>query len=127
MKREKEIMEVDFDCENDILFAFLDDEVYKDFEYSEFLNDFVSIDFNKNNVPIGVEISNASEQFKTKKQHLNNIISGGITILISEKKIELDINLLVLIHNKSAHLSPVSIVENNDFSLPLIETTMAMI
>jgi len=127
MKREKEIMEVDYDHENDILFAFLDDKTYKDFEYSEFLNSFVSIDFNKNNIPIGVEISNASEQFKTKKQYLNNIISGGITILISEKKIELDIDLFVLIKNKSEPLSPVSIVENNDFSLPLIKTTMAMV
>ena len=127
MKKEKEIMEIDYDHENDILFAFLDDEIYKDFEYSEFLNDFVSIDFNENNIPIGIEISNASQQFKTKKQYLNNIISGGITILISKKTIELNINLLVLIHNKSTHLNPVNIVENNDFNLPLIETTMAMV
>jgi len=123
----KEIMEIDYDHENDIIFAFLDDEIYKDFEYSEFLNDFVSIDFNENNIPIGIEISNASQQFKTKKQYLNNIISGGITILISKKTIELNINLLVLIHNKSTHLNPVNIVENNDFNLPLIETTMAMV
>lgn len=119
-------MKVDYDHENDILFAFLDDEIYKDFEYSEFLNDFVSIDFNKKDVPIGVEISNASQQFKTKKQYLSNIINGITTIAISEKKIILDINLLVLIHNKQTHLNPVNIIENNDFSLPVIKTTMAM-
>ena len=126
MKKEKDIMKVDYDHENDILFAFLDDEIYKDFEYSEFLNDFVSIDFNKKDVPIGVEISNASQQFKTKKQYLSNIINGITTIAISEKKIILDINLLVLIHNKQTHLNPVNIIENNDFSLPVIKTTMAM-
>ena len=126
MKREKEKMEVDYDSQNDILFAFLDDRIYEDFEYSEFLNDFVSIDFNKDNIPIGVEISNASDEFKTKKQYLNNIISGNITISISTEKIELDIDLLALIHNKSSSLSPVSIVENNTNSLPSVETSMAM-
>ena len=43
----KRVMEVDYDYENDILFAFLDDEYYKDFEYSEFLDKSVNIDFGK--------------------------------------------------------------------------------
>jgi len=127
MKRNKEIMEVDYDLENDILFAFLDDEYYKDFEYSEFLNDTVSIDFNNNEIPIGVEISNASKQFNTEKINLNHIISGGINILISEKEIDLYINLLVKLQSKPATLDPINIVENNVLNLPNLETTRAII
>lgn len=62
----KKVMEVDYDYENDILFTFLDDEYYKGFEYSEFLNDSVNIDFDKQVIPIDVEISDASKKFNTK-------------------------------------------------------------
>ncbi|KZX16774.1 hypothetical protein MBCUT_06380 [Methanobrevibacter cuticularis] len=122
----KKVMEVDYDYENDILFAFLDDEYYKDFEYSEFLDSSVSIDFDKKSIPIGIEISNASKKFNTKKQYLNDILSGALYISIHEKKIELNVNLFVIIHNKPTSLNPIDLVEDNILNMPNIETSMAI-
>ncbi|KZX10453.1 DUF2283 domain-containing protein [Methanobrevibacter filiformis] len=121
----KKIMSVDYDYENDILFAFLDEEYYKDFEYSEFLDSSVSIDFDKKAIPIGVEISNASTKFKTQKQYLKDILSGAIYISIHEK-IELTVNLFVIIHNKPTSLSPVDLSKDNSLNIPNVETSMAV-
>jgi len=122
----EKVMGIDYDNENDILFAFLDDEYYKDYEYSEIINGSVHIDLDKNNVPIGVELSDASKNFKTKKLYLKNILSGTIYISISEKQIELSINLLITLHNKPLSLNPIDLVEENISNLPNIETTMAI-
>ncbi|MBZ9570399.1 DUF2283 domain-containing protein [Methanobrevibacter sp. TMH8] len=122
----KKVMEIDYDYENDILFAFLDDEYYKDFEYSEFLDNSVSIDFDEKNIPIGVEISNASKKFNTKKQYLNDKLNGVLNISIHEKKIELNINLFVTIHNKSISLNPVDLIGDNILNIPNVETSMAI-
>ena len=119
-------MGIDYDWENDILFTFLDDEYYKDFKYSEFLDSSVSIDFNKKTIPIGVEISNASNRFNTKKEYLNDILNGALYILIHEKKIELHVNLFVIIHNKSTSLNPVDLVGDNILNIPNVETSMAI-
>jgi len=123
----KRVMEVDYDYENDILFAFLDDEYYKDYEYSEFLDKSVSIDFGKKTIPIGVEISNASVMFKTKKQYLKDILSGAVYISINGKKIELTVNLFVIVHNKPISLNPIDLVGDNILNVPNVETSMAIV
>ena len=68
------IMLFDYVYENDILFFHL----AKDYNYnfSEFLDKLVVMDFNKNKIPIGIEILNASKVFKSKKYLLNNISWG---------------------------------------------------
>lgn len=126
IENEKKILEVDYDYENDILFAFLDDEYYKDFEYSEFLDNSVSIDFDKKAIPIGVEISDASKKFKTEKQYLNDILSGALYISIHEEKIELNVNLFVIIHNKPTSLNPVDLIGDNVLNIPNIEASMVI-
>ncbi|KZX10701.1 DUF2283 domain-containing protein [Methanobrevibacter curvatus] len=120
--KSKETMNIDYDHDHDILFVSLDDEVYKDYDYSEFLNDSVSIDFTKKNRPVGVEIANASKQFKTEKVNFHNILSGDINIKINKKTIMLTVSLLVEIRNGSIHLNPIKVEQDNLLNIPNIET-----
>ncbi|MCL2156544.1 MAG: DUF2283 domain-containing protein [Methanobrevibacter sp.] len=119
----KRIMLFDYDYENDILFLHL----AKDYNYnfSEFLDKSIVIDFNENKVPIGFEILNASKVFKSKKFLLNNINQGSINLMISERDIELKIDLLVEIHEKLTFV-PINIVGNNDLNIPNFASEIAI-
>ena len=81
----------------------------------------------KKNIPIGVEISNASEMFKTKKQYLKDILSGAVYISINGKKIELTVNLFVIVHNKLISLNSIDLVGDNILNVPNVETSMAIV
>jgi len=117
-----EKVSLNYDYENDILFFYKNNE---DYEFSEILNKSIAMDFNKNDNPIGIEILDASEQFKTKKLHLNSVKKANVKISINEQDIKLSIKLLVEIHNKQTPLENVNIVENNNLKIPNIETNMA--
>ena len=116
-------MNHDYDVENDILSFFLVNGFR--YEFSEFLNKSIVIDYNKNKQPIGFEILDASEIFKTKKIFLKNIIGGEIDLKICEKEIILDMTLIVKIHNKSTPL-PINLIGNNDIKIPTLETKVAI-
>ena len=116
-------MKIDYDYEYDNLLFYLGNENY---EYSEFLDKFIAIDFNTKLAPIAVEISEASKIFKTKKQYLKSINNGEIKILIGDDHIKLSINLYVKIHNKTTLIEPINIVGDNDLNIPSIETNMAI-
>ncbi|KZX16293.1 DUF2283 domain-containing protein [Methanobrevibacter curvatus] len=113
---------LDYDYENDNLFIFLKNNNYK---YTEFLNDSVSIDFDKNENPIGFEVADASKEFKTQKKYLNKIISGEIKVIITEKYINLSMTLVVEIRNKSI-ISNIEVVEDNYLSIPNTEVSVAI-
>jgi len=55
------IMYLDYDYENDILFFFQKNN--KDYEFSDALNESIIIDYNKDRQPMGLEIFNASKLF----------------------------------------------------------------
>ncbi|KZX16782.1 DUF2283 domain-containing protein [Methanobrevibacter filiformis] len=120
--KNKEIT-LDYDYENDNLFIFLKNNKYK---YTEFLNDSVSIDFDKDENPIGFEVADASTQFKTQKLYLNNIISGEIKVIITEKNVNLSMTLYVEVRNKSIHLNSIDVVEDNYLNIPNTEVSVAI-
>ena len=119
-----EKVNLNYDYENDILFFYKANE---DYEFSEILNKSIAMDFNKNETIIGIEISEASKQFRTKKTYLNSVINANVKVSVDEKDIKLSIKLLVDIHNKETPLKNVNIVENNDLKIPNIETNMAIV
>jgi len=118
-----EKMKVDYDQKYDNLFFYLHNN---DYEYSEFLNDSVALDFNEDKKPIGVEISDASKEFKIKKQYLKSIKEGEIKIIIGEDYIKVSIKLYVKVHNKATTIEPINIIGDNDFNIPSIETNMVI-
>jgi len=118
------ILVYDYDYENDILFFF--SEKNYGYEFSKPLNESFIMDFNKNKIPIGLEISNASKIFKTKKYLLKTIKEGVLEIIINEEKIKLNLTLLIEIHNKNTKTFPVNYIGINDSQLPNINTEISV-
>ena len=117
------IMLFDYDNENDILFFHLAKDY--NYDFSEFLDKLVVMDFDKNKIPIGIEILDASKVFKSKKYLLNNISCGSIDLMVSEEKIGLKIDLVIEVHKKPTSL-PISIVGNNDLNIPNFVSELAI-
>jgi len=120
----KNVMIFEYDYENDILF-FHQEKDYK-YEFSDPLTEFFIIDFNKNKIPIGLEILDASKLFKVKKYLLNNIKEGNLKISINKKEIIVNLILSTEIHNKSTQMLPVNINGDNDIDIPVLNTEMAV-
>jgi len=118
------VMIIEYDYENDILF-FYDDNNYK-YEFSEHLDKSVVMDFNKNKLPIGLEILNASKLFKTKKFHLKSINNGHLNIVVSEEKIEISLSLSTKIHNKPTPMNLINVNSDNNLDIPNIKTEVAV-
>lgn len=125
-KKEKKLMKKmnhSYDYESDILSFFLAENF--DYEFSQFINKAIVINYNQNNKPIGFEFLNASKSFKTKKIFLKNIDFGEIELIISEKKVTLNIKLIIKVHNKPTPL-PLNISGVNENQIPNIETKVAI-
>jgi len=120
---DEKIMLFDYDFENDILFFHLAKDY--NYDFSEFLDKLVVMDFNENKIPIGLEILDASKVFKSKKHFLNNISHGSIDLMVREKEIELKIDLVIEIHKKPTSI-PMNIVGNNDLNIPNFATELAI-
>ncbi|MCL2157151.1 MAG: DUF2283 domain-containing protein [Methanobrevibacter sp.] len=112
-----------YDYESDILSFFLTDNF--DYEFSQFIERSIVINYNQSNKPIGFEFLNASKSFKTNKIFLKNIDFGEIELKISEEKITLNIKLIIKIHNKPTPL-PLNISGANENQIPNIETKVAI-
>ena len=116
-------MNHNYDFESDILSFFLIKNF--DYEFSQFINKSIVINYDLNNNPIGFEFLNASKSFKTKKTFLKNIDFGEIELKISEKIVSLNIKLIIKIHNKPIPL-PFNISGDNENQIPNIETKVAI-
>ena len=111
----EKVMLFDYDFENDILFFHLAKDY--NYDFSEFLDKLIVMDFNKNKIPIGLEIIDASKVFKCKKYLLNNITQGSINLRVREKKIEIKIDLIIEVHKKPTSI-PINVIGNNDLNIP---------
>jgi uncharacterized protein YuzE len=117
-------VEYKYDMEVDALFI----NIKKDYEYDtsiELDND-VIMDFDKNSVPVALEVLNASRVLKTPKYSLNNINTIKMNVDINEKSIGLKVFLGVTIHNKE-QIHSVDTFTSNDTGIPNIETELATV
>lgn len=117
-------VEYKYDMEVDALFI----NIKKDYEYDtsiELDND-VIMDFDKNSVPVALEVLNASSVLKTPKYSLNNINTIKMNVDINEKSIGLKVFLGVTIHNKE-QIHSVDTFTSNDTGIPNIETELATV
>ncbi|KZX16228.1 DUF2283 domain-containing protein [Methanobrevibacter curvatus] len=116
------ILFFNYDLETDILFFYNEKNKY---EFSEFLTNKIVLDLNKNNEAIGLEITDASNLFKVKKELLTKIKVGYMEIAIDEENIKLEV-LLILKTNKESLLKPINIRSNNELHIPNLETEVAI-
>lgn len=63
------------------------------------LEDGVLLDFDKNDVPVSLEIMDASKRFNIPKSSLNDLKFFNMTVVVDNKFITINIVIGVLIHN----------------------------
>ena len=119
----KDTMLIHYDDEEDIL-CFHSKDNYE-YEVSDFLTNLIVLDYNKDRLPIGIDILHASEVLNTKKDFIKNIKKGEITIEISEEEIELRLNLTISFDKKATTL-PINFIVANKYQIPSIQTEIAV-
>lgn len=115
-------VEYKYDMEVDGLFIY----VKNDYQYdtSVELDRDVILDFDKNNVPVALEILNASRVLKAPKYALNNIQEIKMSIDINKKSISLKAGFGVILHNRE-QIQSVDTFTSNDIGIPAMETELA--
>lgn len=100
--------------------------IIDDYEYLESidLGENVILDFDKNHVPVALEIVDASRKLNVNPFSLKRIIEVTMQIRIKEETIKLHANLSVPVHNKQLK-KPVDITAINDMDIPQIQTNFA--
>ncbi len=112
----------EYDTQSDILYL----RVVNPYKYKESieLTDNIILDFDINNVPVALEILDASKLFNVNPHTLRNF-GLDMNIQIKEDKISLKANFLFLIHHKKEKV-PINVGTINDIELPTIQTNYAV-
>ena len=115
-------LDYNYDSSCDVLVV----KVKRDFTYAKTveMDEGVLLDFDINNVPISLEILDASKIFKVPKGSLNNPSSFNMKVCVNEDSIKIDVIMEVLVdyHQKNTKLD--SLV-NNYANIPSMETTLS--
>ena len=115
-------LDYSYDSSCDVLVV----KVKRDFTYAKTVEMDVGVllDFDINNVPISLEILDASKIFKVPKCSLNNPSSFNMNVFVNEDSIKIDVIMEVLIdyHHENTKLD--SLV-NNYANIPSMETTLS--
>ena len=86
----------------------------------------VLLDFDNENVPVAIEILDASKIFNIPKNSLKNIICFNMNIVVNNDVIKVFIELRVIIHNKEQSESWNALVGNVD-NIPIMDTELITI
>ena len=115
-------LDYSYDASFDILVV----KVKRDFTYAKTVEMDVGVllDFDINNLPISLEILDASKIFKVPKGSLNNPSSFNMKVCVNEDSIKIDVIMEVVIdyHHENTKLD--SLV-NNYANIPSIEATLS--
>ena len=115
-------LDYNYDSSCDVLVV----KVKRDFTYAKTveMDEGVLLDFDINNVPISLEILDASKIFKVPKGSLNNPSSFNMKVCVNEDSIKIDVRMRLLneYHHENTKLD--SLV-NNYANIPSMETTLS--
>ena len=115
-------LDYNYDSSCDVLVV----KVKRDFTYAKTveMDEGVLLDFDINNVPISLEILDASKIFKVPKGSLNNPSSFNMNVFVNEDSIKIDVRMSLLneYHHENTKLD--SLV-NNYANIPSMETTLS--
>jgi uncharacterized protein YuzE len=118
MHETRKIKKIDYDEEVDILSI---DADHADYKYSIDLGK-VIVDFDRNDVPIGLEILDASKTLGIDIDILNNIRSAMSTISVDLEKNDIKVILAVIYENEVS--KTYSFKDTLSHPLPASETAM---
>ena len=117
-------LDYNYDSSCDVLVV----KVKRDFTYAKTveMDEGVLLDFDINNVPISLEILDASKIFKVPKGSLNNPSSFNMNVCVNEDSIKIDVRMSLLneYHHENTKLD--SLV-NNYANIPSMETTLSSV
>ena len=115
-------LDYNYDSSCDVLVV----KVKRDFTYAKTveMDEGVLLDFDINNVPISLEILDASKIFKVPKCSLNNPSSFNMKVCVNEDSIKIDVRMRLLdeYHHENTKLD--SLV-NNYANIPNMEATLS--
>ena len=115
-------LDYSYDSSCDVLVV----KVKRDFTYAKTVEMDVGVllDFDINNLPISLEILDASKIFKVPKGSLNNPSSFNMNVCVNEDSIKIDVRMSLLneYHHENTKLD--SLV-NNYANIPSMETTLS--
>ena len=115
-------LDYNYDSSCDVLVV----KVKRDFTYAKTveMDEGVLLDFDINNLPISLEILDASKIFKVPKGSLNNPSSFNMNVCVNEDSIKIDVRMSLLneYHHENTKLD--SLV-NNYANIPSMETTLS--
>ncbi len=91
-------MDQDYDYAADSLLLY----ITEDYEYQKSLrlDDDIILDFDKNDVPVALELLNASKTLRVNKSSLLQPIAINMQVCIGKEKIRLDASFSVFVHQK---------------------------
>jgi hypothetical protein len=104
-------MEQDYDYIADSLLFYINED-YK-YKRSVRLTDDVILDFDEKDVPVALELLNASKIFSVNKSSLLQPVGLDMNIFVGEDRIKIDAKVLVLIHKKPISKPLVEETANN--------------
>ncbi len=111
----------DYDYQNDSLFIHCTDSY--DYEVSLELDNDVILDLDTNGKPVAFEFLNASKVFHLDKSYFENLVKISIQSLIDEESIKLNVQLIVLVHNRNQVFN-VNCIASNLNNIPSMETEL---
>ena len=117
----KNEVKYDYDYKNDSLFIFCI-EPYE-YDVSLELDNNVILDLDVGGKPVAFEFLNASEVFKLDKSYFKDLVKICIQSDITEQSISLNVQLDVLIHNKT-QVFDVNRIASNLNNIPAVETML---
>ena len=114
----------DYDYQNDSLFIYCVDSY--DYEVSLELDNDVILDLDTNGKPVAFEFLNASKVFHLDKSYFKNLVKISIQSLIDEESIKLNVQLIVLVHNRNQVFN-VNCIASNLNNIPSMETELVTV
>ena len=115
-------VEYDYDHKGDSLFIYCV-EPY-DYEVSLELDNDVILDLDTEGKPVAFEFLNASKVFHLDKAFFKNLVKISIQSEITEESISLNVQLIVLVHNKN-QVFDVNRITSNLNHIPNMATELA--
>ncbi|WP_299524022.1 DUF2283 domain-containing protein [uncultured Methanobrevibacter sp.] len=110
-----------------IILQILGVKVTNNFTYNETveMEDRILLDFDKNNVPVSLEIMDASKRFNVPKYSLNDLKFFNMNVVVDDKYIMINVVIGVLIHNnENKHI--LESFTDNKYEIPNITAELAI-
>ncbi|MCQ2961803.1 MAG: DUF2283 domain-containing protein [archaeon] len=114
----------DYDSKGDSLFIYY----VEDYEYEvsfELDNDII-LDIDSEGQPVAFEFLNASKIFNLDKGFFKNLAKISIRLIVTEKKIDLKVQLIVPVHNKT-QIFGVNRIATNLNGIPAVESELVTV